>query len=279
MASHTDGVRARPPPRARVGRDELIEAVARREGVAALLGLAGLTLLAWLSLSRLGHEMADMAAMHMAPAGPWSATDALLAGGMWAVMMVAMMLPGAAPMILVFATVNRKRRLGGEADGAPYVNLGLFVLGYLAVWSAFSVGAALAQWGLHTAALLSEDAMRAGPVAGALILLAAGVYQLTPLKYACLARCQTPLGFLLSEWREGNGGTLVMGLRHGLFCLGCCWALMALLFVGGVMNLAWVAAIAGFVLVEKLVPAGRVVSWLSGGALLAWGVWALYSVL
>src|SRR2546422_247626 len=191
MASHADGVRALPPPRARVGRDELIEAVARREGVAALLGLAGLTLLAWLSLSRLGHEMADMAAMHMAPAGPWSATDALLAGGMWAVMMVAMMLPGAAPMILVFATVNRKRRLGGEADG----------------------------------------------------------------------------------------GTLVMGLRHGLFCLGCCWALMALLFVGGVMNLAWVAAIAGFVLVEKLVPAGRVVSWLSGGALLAWGVWALYSVL
>ena len=258
-----------------MGRDELIEAVARREGVAALLGLAGLTLLAWLSLSRLGHEMA----MDIAPAGSWSATDALLAGGMWAVMMVAMMLPGAAPMILVFATVNRKRRLGGEADGAPYVNLGLFVLGYLAVWSAFSVGAALAQWGLRTAALLSEDAMRAGPVAGALILLAAGVYQLTPFKYACLARCQTPLGFLLSEWREGNGGTLVMGLRHGLFCLGCCWALMALLFVGGVMNLAWVAAIAGFVLVEKLVPAGRVVSWLSGGALLAWGVWALYSVL
>src|SRR3989441_59044 len=191
MASHADGVRTLPPPRARVGRDELIEAVARREGVAALLGLAGLTLLAWLSLSRLGHEMADMAAMHMAPAGPWSATDALLAGGMWAVMMVAMMLPGAAPMILVFATVNRKRRLGGEADGAP----------------------------------------------------------------------------------------LGMALRPGLFCLGCCWALMALLFVGGVMNLAWVAAIAGFVLVEKLVPAGRVVSWLSGGALLAWGVWALYSVL
>src|SRR5439155_1158978 len=178
MASRADRVRALPPPGARVGRDELIEAVARRDGVAALLGLA-----------------------------------------------------------------------------------------------------ALAQWGLHTAALLSEDAMRAGPVASALILLAAGVYQLTPLKYACLARCQTPLGFLLSEWREGNGGTLVMGLRHGLFCLGCCWALMALLFVGGVMNLAWVAAIAGFVLVEKLVPAGRVVSWLSGGALLAWGVWALYSVL
>src|SRR5438093_7151125 len=115
MASHTDGVRARPPPRARVGRDELIEAVARREGVAALLGLAGLTLLAWLSLSRLGHEMADMAAMHMAPAGPWSATDALLAGGMWAVMMVAMMLPGAAPLLLVFVSLTRMRSI---ADGA-----------------------------------------------------------------------------------------------------------------------------------------------------------------
>ena len=258
-------------------RDELIEAVARRDRVAALAGLAALTLLAWLYLSRLGRD--DMAAMDMTPAGPWTATDALLAAVMWAVMMVAMMLPGAAPMILVFATVNRKRRLGGEAGGAPYVSLSLFVLGYLAVWSAFSVGAALVQWGLHAAAVLSEDAIRAGPVAGALILLAAGVYQVTPLKYACLARCQTPLGFLFSEWREGARGTLVMGLRHGLFCLGCCWTLMMLLFVGGVMNLAWVAALAGFVLVEKLVPAGRIVSRLSGGALLAWGIWMLRAVL
>src|SRR2546430_16580474 len=135
-----------------------------------------------------------------------------------------------------------------------------FVLGYLAVWSPFSVGAALAQWGLHTAALLSEDAMRAGPVAGALILLAAGVYQLTPLKYACLARCQTPLGFLLSEWREGNGGTLVMGLRHGLFCLGCCWALMALLFLRGGLNPPRGAASARFVLVGKPGPARGLVS-------------------
>jgi predicted metal-binding membrane protein len=261
-----------------VSRGDWIEAVARRDRAVALAGLAALTLLAWLYLSRLGREMADMAAMGMAPAGPWTAGDVLLATGMWAVMMVAMMLPGAAPMILVFATVNRKRRTSGEAAAAPYVRIGVFVTGYLVVWSFFSVAAALAQWGLQRAALLSEDAMRAGPVAGALILLAAGTYQLTPLKYACLARCQTPLGFLLSEWREGARGTLVMGLRHGLFCLGCCWALMALLFVGGVMNLGWVAAIAGLVLVEKLVPSGRVVSWLSGGALLAWGIWTLHYV-
>src|SRR5437762_2863289 len=114
-------------------------------------------------------------------------------------------------------------------------------------------------------------AMAATPFVAAVLLIVAAIYQVTPLKYACLARCRTPLGFLMTEWREGPAGAFVMGLRHGLFCLGCCWALMTLLFVGGVMNLAWVAAIASFVLVEKLVPAGRVVSWLSGGALLAWG--------
>ncbi|MBI2016955.1 MAG: DUF2182 domain-containing protein [Candidatus Rokubacteria bacterium] len=192
---------------------------------------------------------------------------------MWAVMMVAMMLPAAAPMILMFVAVNRRRRT--EGGGTPLVNTGLFVLGYLVVWTAFSVAAALAQWGLHSAALLSDDAMSAAPVVGALVLAAAGVWQLTPLKYACLARCQAPIGFLLGEWRDGNRGAVVMGLRHGLFCLGCCWVLMGLLFVGGVMNLAWVAAIAAFVLVEKLVPAGRAVSWASGIALLAWAAWSL----
>ncbi|MEK7386096.1 MAG: DUF2182 domain-containing protein [candidate division NC10 bacterium] len=254
--------------------DSVLESLARRDRAVTLAGLAALAALAWLYLVRLGREMADMAAMGMAHTEPWTVADAALAAVMWAVMMVAMMLPAAAPMILVFATVNRKRR---EAPGtAPYVNTPLFVLAYLAVWGAFSVAAALAQWALHAAALLAEDAMQAAPLAGAVLLAAAGIYQLTPLKYACLARCQTPVGFLLSEWREGNRGAFVMGLRHGLFCLGCCWVLMALLFVGGVMNLAWVAAITGFVLIEKLVPAGRLVSWTSGAALLAWSAWSLY---
>ncbi|MBI1962005.1 MAG: DUF2182 domain-containing protein [Candidatus Rokubacteria bacterium] len=217
--------------------------------------------------------MAGMAEMGMADVGPWALADAGWAALMWAVMMVAMMLPAAAPMILMFVAVNRRRRT--EGGGTPLVNTGLFVLGYLVVWTAFSVAAALAQWGLHSAALLSDDAMSAAPVVGALVLAAAGVWQLTPLKYACLARCQAPIGFLLGEWRDGNRGAVVMGLRHGLFCLGCCWVLMGLLFVGGVMNLAWVAAIAAFVLVEKLVPAGRAVSWASGIALLAWAAWSL----
>ena len=254
--------------------DAALESLARRDRAVTLVGLAALAALAWLYLVRLGREMADMAAMDMAHTDPWTSADAGLAAVMWAVMMVAMMLPAAAPMILVFATVNRKRR---EAPGtAPYVNTTLFVLAYLAVWSAFSVAAALAQWGLHAAALLSGDAMQAAPLAGAVLLAAAGIYQLTPLKYACLARCQTPIGFLLGEWRDGNRGAIVMGLRHGLFCLGCCWVLMALLFVGGVMNLAWVAAIAAFVLMERVVPAGRLVSWTSGAALLAWSTWSLY---
>lgn len=250
-----------------------LEPLARRDRAVTLAALAALAALAWLYLVRLGREMADMAAMGMTDTGPWTARDAALAAAMWAVMMVAMMLPAAAPMILVFVTVNRKRR---EAPGtAPHVDTTLFVLAYLAVWGAFAVAAALAQWGLHAAALLSEDAMRAAPVAGAVLLAAAGIYQLTPLKYACLARCQTPVGFLLAEWREGRRGALVMGLLHGLFCLGCCWVLMALLFVGGVMNLVWVAAIAAFVLLEKLLPAGRLVSATSGGALLVWAAWTL----
>ena len=254
--------------------DSFAESLARRDRAVTLAGLVVLTVLAWLYLLRLGREMADMAEMGMAHTEPWTVTDAGLAAVMWAVMMVAMMLPAAAPMILVFATVNRKRR---EAPGtAPNVSTTLFVLAYLVVWGAFSAAAGLAQWGLHSAALLSEDAMQAAPLAGGLLLAAAGIYQLTPLKYACLARCQTPIGFLLSEWREGNRGAFVMGLRHGLFCLGCCWVLMTLLFVGGVMNLVWVAAIAAFVLIEKLVPAGRLISWTSGAALLAWSAWSLH---
>jgi predicted metal-binding membrane protein len=254
----------------------VFESLARRDRAVTLAALAALAALAWLYLVRLGREMADMAAMGMAHTEPWAAADAGLAAIMWAVMMVAMMLPAAAPMILVCATVNRKRR---ESPGAaPYVNTTLFVLAYLAVWGAFSVAAALAQWALHAAALLSEDAMQAAPLAGAVLLAAAGIYQVTPLKYACLARCQTPIGFLLGEWRDGNRGAMVMGLRHGLFCLGCCWVLMALLFVGGVMNLAWVAAIAAFVLIEKLLPAGRLVSVISGGALLVWAAWAFFQV-
>lgn len=252
--------------------DAALESLARRERAITLAGLALMTAVAWVYLLRLAGQVPDMAEMGMARMEPWTPVDVGLATVMWAVMMTAMMLPTAAPMVLVFTTVNRKRR---EAGGASYVSTGLFVLGYLAVWDAFSVAAAFCQWGFHSAALLSDRALTVTPFVGSALLVAAGLYQLTPLKYACLARCQTPVGFLLAEWRDGRLGAAVMGLRHGLFCLGCCWVLMSLLFVGGVMNLVWVAAVSAFVLVEKVVPAGRVVSWASGVALIVWAAWTL----
>ena len=237
------------------------------------LGLLGVASLGWLYVVRLGHEMAD-AATAMPHMTPWGPADFVLTFLMWAVMMVAMMVPSASPMVLTFAAINRKRL----ADETPLIRTGLFIAGYLLVWAGYSLLAALGQWGLHAAALISP-AVVAAPWLGGLLLVAAGVYQFTPLKDVCLSRCQSPFGFILTEWREGAAGALVMGLRHGAFCVGCCWVLMALLFVAGVMNLLWVAAIAAFVLVEKVVPAGRVVSRLAGAILILWGVWLLSAVI
>lgn len=250
-----------------------VEALARRDRTLALLGLAGLTLLAWAFLVRMAREMAAHASMGMAMPMPaaWDAGRGLLTFLMWAIMMVAMMVPSAAPMIAIFATINRRRAESGTAA----VPTAIFLAGYLVVWSAFSLVATLGQGALQWAALLSPSTLRAAPVAGGVLLLVAGAYQLTPLKYACLSRCQSPLGFVMTEWREGRAGAFVMGLRHGAFCVGCCWALMTLLFVAGVMNLLWVAALAALVLVEKVAPWPRAVSWAVGGILLGGGVWVL----
>jgi predicted metal-binding membrane protein len=254
-----------------------LEALVRRDRVLVTLSLVALAGLAWAWVAHLARGMTgpgDMA-MAMPHMAPWGPADVALAVAMWAVMMVAMMLPGAAPMVLLFAAVNRRR----AAAQGPAVRTGLFLLGYLALWGAWSVGAALAQWGLQAAALITAPTLVVAPWLGGLLLLAAGIYQFTPLKDVCLARCQSPLGFLMTEWREGPGGALVMGLRHGLFCVGCCWALMALLFVAGVMNLFWVAALALFVLAEKVLPLGRLPSRLAGAGLLAWGGWLLAGAL
>jgi predicted metal-binding membrane protein len=168
----------------------------------------------------------------------------------------------------MFTTTLQRR---GHRQSA-LVQPGLFVLGYLAIWTGFSLLATLAQWGLHAAALLSPEAVSTSPVLGSALLTAAGVYQWSPLKHACLRRCRSPLGFLMTEWREGPGGALIMGLRHGVFCVGCCWALMALLFITGVMNLLWIAAIAGFILIEKVIPAGEYVARLAGLLLIGFGI-------
>ena len=145
------------------------------------------------------------------------------------------------------------------------------------VWTAFSFIATILQWGLHTLALLSPMMVTTSPVLGGLILVLAGIFQWTSLKYACLRRCRSPLAFILQEWEEGRKGAFLMGIKHGIYCVGCCWALMILLFVTGVMNLLWVAVIAGFVLIEKIIPRGYRVGQITGVVLVAWGIWVLRS--
>lgn len=210
----------------------------------------------------------DMSGMLMPESQQWGATDVLLLFVMWAVMMVAMMVPSAAPMVLAFLGVNQRR----QAADRPFVPVGIFVAGYLAVWTAYSAVATLAQWGLHQAALLSPAMIATSPFLNGSLLIAAGIFQWTPLKRMCLNGCRSPLSFLMSEWRDGWAGAFIMGLRHGSYCVGCCWILMALLFVAGVMNLLWVAVIALFVMAEKTLPRGELLGRVTGMALVAAGV-------
>lgn len=219
--------------------------------------------------------MDDMATPGMARDGmhamlgvrAWTWTDAGLMFLMWTVMMVGMMVPSAAPMTLLYGAVARK----AAAQGSPLAPTAVFVAGYLSMWALFSAAATAAQWGLERAALLSPAMVATSPALGAALLIAAGIYQLTPLKRACLRHCRSPAHFLSGHWRGGTTGAFRMGLEHGAYCLGCCWVLMGLLFVGGVMNLLWIAAIALFVLVEKLVPHGVGGGRLAGIAMIAAG--------
>jgi predicted metal-binding membrane protein len=210
--------------------------------------------------------MSEMAMAAIAP-GAWTPGYAVLMFFMWWIMMMAMMLPSASPMILLFARFNRSQR----EKGAPYVPTAIFALGYLLVWAAFSLVAVTAQWGLERSGLLSSMMAGTSVILGAALLLAAGVYQLTPPKYACLKHCRSPLFFISHHWRPGDWGALRMGVEHGAFCTGCCWFLMALLFYGGVMNLFWIIGLALLVLVEKVAPAGQWVGRIMGAGLIAWG--------
>jgi predicted metal-binding membrane protein len=190
-------------------------------------------------------------------------------------MMVGMMVPTAAPVTLVYAQVARK----AARQGTPVAPTVAFVAGYVAMWTFFSVAATAAQWALDQSALLSPRMVSTSPLVGALLLAAAGVYQLTPYKETCLEHCRAPAHFIAQHWHGGTRGALRMGLVHGAYCLGCCWALMGLLFFGGVMNLLWIAAITGFVLAEKILPVGARGGRMAGGAMiaaagvfLAWGI-------
>ncbi len=204
--------------------------------------------------------------------GAWTVGYAVVIFFMWWVMMFGMMLPSAAPLLLLFARMMRKEK----DKGAPYVPTGVFALGYVIMWAAFSAIATGAQWGLEASGLLSGIMVGTSAVLGAGLLIAAGVWQLTPWKNACLRHCRSPIGFLSAHWRPGRTGAFKMGLVHGAFCLGCCWFLMALLFYGGVMNLYWIIGLALYILIEKLLPAGARIGQLTGVILIAWGATLLF---
>lgn len=271
----------------------VLESVLRRDRLFVVAGLVAIVGLAWAWLltgagtgmsplvAHGGGEMSGMARMSgmsgmagmaMRPA-VWTSGYALLMFLMWWVMMAAMMLPSATPMLLLFARINRGERAGGR----PYVPTGIFAAGYLAAWGGFSLLATLLQWGLERAGLLSPMMVTTSHLLGGAILVAAGLWQLTPVKAICLRHCRSPLGFLSQSWRKGRRGAFVMGLQHGSFCLGCCWFLMGLLFIGGIMNLFWIAGLAVFVLLEKTLPLGQWFGRAAGIVGILWGALLLAS--
>ncbi len=251
-----------------------IAALPRRDSILIISCISLATILAWLYLIHLDRQMSPassydqaMAAMGMSSNTPWTATDLFLTFAMWTVMMVGMMAPSATPMILLFGA--SEVRAGNKM---PVLGAGAFALGYLAVWTLFSAIATLAQRGLHQAAMLSPAMSVLSPRLGGAVLVVAGAYQLTTWKKQCLTHCRSPLSFLMTHWRPGRRGAFSIGAHHGSYCLGCCWALMAILFVVGVMNLLWVAALTVFVLLEKIGPKGALLARLGGVALIVAGV-------
>ena len=257
----------------------LLEAALRRDRAIVVAALLGVTLASWLFVldgAGTGMSTLGMSGLDLALGGGlrtatqparWSAGYAVVMFAMWWIMMVAMMLPGASPTLLLFARIHRRRR----AQGTAAVPTGVFALGYLAVWGGFSLLATAAQWALEAAGLLSFMMASAAAWLGGGLLMAAGLWQFAPLKRACLAHCRSPLAFLMHGWRDGRLGAFRMGAEHGAVCLGCCWFLMTLLFHGGIMNLWWIGGLALFVLLEKTLPAGYWFGYATGALLTAWG--------
>jgi predicted metal-binding membrane protein len=249
--------------------DQLLVAVDRRDRALVIGALGFACAVAWASLalsfrstSGMDNRMGSMTMMRS-----WTVSETGVRLLMWAVMMLAMMLPAAVPLALIYVAIGRK----ASRQGSPVAPASALVSGYVGVWLLFSIAATAAQWELERLSLLSASMAANDARFGGAVVVAAGVYQLTPVKARCLDRCRDPARLIASQWRAGTSGAVRMGVRLGVYCLGCCWVLMALLFVGGVMNLAWVAAIATFILLEKLAP--RAPSWgrLVGTAMLLAG--------
>jgi predicted metal-binding membrane protein len=250
-----------------------LDAVARRDRFFLLAGLIGISILSWgYTIALAGHSAVADAVVH-AHTRSWTGADFGMTFVMWGVMMVAMMAPTVAPMLLALARIDRAQP---EPSG-PLLPATLFLAGYLLIWTGFSLVATLAQWRLHELTWVTASGASEHAAFGGLLLLSAGAFQLTPLKQACLSRCRSPLLFLMSAWRPGSWGGLRMGILHGAFCIGCCWALMALMFVAGTMNLLWCAALMLLMLAEKSLPTGRQVGRAAGVGLMGWGMYALCS--
>jgi len=238
--------------------------------------LAAIVFLSWWYLVQLTNQMNTMPAMNgmqgmggiNAGLHPWTPTDLLMMFIMWVVMMIAMMVPSAMRMVMIYSHVVAKEK---TQDSLITPTLA-FALGYVVVWSLFSLVATFLQWGLESAALLSPMMVTTSSSLGAGLLIAAGIYQLTPLKDTCLKYCQSPAMFIVAHYKKGVIGAFKNGLTHGVYCLGCCWLIMGLLFVGGVMNLIWILAISLFVLAEKLLPAKIVTSRITSSTMILAGV-------
>lgn len=245
-----------------------MERALRRDRALVLGTLLGIVVVCWGYLWTGAGTLHEMGGMLMPMSlETWTPAHALLMLAMWVAMMTAMMLPSAAPMILLYAMLSR-----GQAEkGGWGRNTSAFVLGYLALWTIFSMAAVVLQFSLQRATLLSPMMRTNSTAFAGMVLIATGLYQLTSLKHNCLRRCRSPLDFMLTQWCHGMRGAFVMGARHGAYCIGCCSALMLLLFVGGIMNLAWIAGLALIVLLEKCAPGGQWISRIGGLILFGWG--------
>lgn len=248
-----------------------------RERPFVIVCLAGLVAICWACLVFRALRMGTLdpsALSGVAPgsAPPYRAPELVLVLAMWGTMLSAITLPAATPVILLFAHINRLARSSRFLHTGTFV----FVFGYLAVWVGFGACATLAQWALHDAGVLDTSMAIVNGAACGLLLVAAGLYQWTPAKHACLQHCRTPLSFVLTGWRPGLWGALRMGCTHGLYCVGCWWLLLLLLFAVGVTNLGALLGLAGLVMLEKLLPGGAVVACIGGLGLVAWGTLLLF---
>lgn len=249
----------------------LIESAAKNERWVVLVGLFIVVIGGLIATLQLGDRLM-MVAMSDGTSGP---TYLILLFLMWWTMMMAMMLPSAAPAILTFAAVNRKLQQGAGAG----LKFTAFVSGYLSIWTGFALAMVALQFLLGTKIEFSMMMAVASSLVGGGLLIAAGLYQLSPLKSSCLRKCQTPLMYLTHNWKKGTTGAFNMGLSHGLYCVGCCWVLMGLLFYGGVMELRWIVGLAVYVAIEKLVPAGNRISQIAGVFLIGWGIFTIWNAI